>query len=179
VAGIAGGFRWRESSSRTTLGAGKTPPKYRPESLPQKHACFGGRGQGRGEAYPTRSNASKGHFRPKKRHSTRNPAETFQPSNDLAVKRPDPGRIGQERAPWRDLLAGSVPFYARQKELCPILLALQPVLGEAKSNRSWPDRQQTNVAMSAEYESALLSRFLDIFVGALHPTAYDRLGRFL
>jgi hypothetical protein len=43
----------------------------------------------REDGYLAPTNVTYGHFRPKKRHSTRNPAETFQPMNDLAA-RPDP-----------------------------------------------------------------------------------------
>jgi hypothetical protein len=66
------------------------PTKYRAESLPQKSPPVLAAGEDGEYAYLTLTNARKGRFRPKKRHPTRNPAETFQPSNDLGVKRPDP-----------------------------------------------------------------------------------------
>jgi hypothetical protein len=49
-----------------------SPPKYRPESLPQKSRLFWPLGPRTEEIPPTPKNAREGRFRPKKRHSTRN-----------------------------------------------------------------------------------------------------------
>jgi hypothetical protein len=47
-------------------------------------------GEAAGECCPPPTNARKGRFRPKERHSKRNAAETFHPGNDLAENRSNP-----------------------------------------------------------------------------------------
>jgi hypothetical protein len=81
------GSRSRESSSRPPL-VGQNPTLMSSGTSPRNPACFRRQGQG-GKGLPYATNARKGRFRPKKRHSTWNPAETFQPPHGLAENRPN------------------------------------------------------------------------------------------